>query len=121
MKTNIQNQDSGLKSRPEQVGTGSRRGKRNFVDQNQTEFAVIWRPLRHPFRLHAGDVIRSGGRLCRVIRVNECAAVIIMNRPVRDFKTRFDKPVRFQPQPAIFRISPNSETEILNLNKYEHR
>jgi hypothetical protein len=35
--------------------------------------------------------------LCRVIRINECAAVVIMNRPVRDFKTRFDKPVRLQP------------------------
>ena len=33
----------------------------------------------------------------RVIRINECAAVVIMNRPVRDFKTRFDKPVRLQP------------------------
>jgi hypothetical protein len=46
--------------------------------------------------------------------VNECAAVIIMNRPVRVFQTRFDKPVRFQPPPALFRISPQSEVEILN-------
>jgi hypothetical protein len=61
-------------------------------------------PWQHPFRLHAGDVIR----------VNECAAVIIMNRPVRVFQTRFDKPVRFQPPPALFRISPQSEVEILN-------
>jgi len=37
-----------------------------------------------------------------------------MNRPIRVFKTRFDKPVRFQPPPAIFRISPQSEVEILN-------
>ena len=53
-------------------------------------------------------------RLCRVLRVNECAAVVLINRPVRNFKTRFDKPVRFQPPPAIFRISPQSEVEILN-------
>jgi hypothetical protein len=89
--------------------------KRILPDPAQTEFVgILWRPLSHPFRLHAGDVIRFNDRLCRVIRVNECAAVIIMNRPARDFKTRFDKPVRFIPPPAIFRISPQSEVEILN-------
>jgi len=89
--------------------------KRNRRDPNQSElFALVWLPLRHPFRLRAGDVIRYGDRLCRVIRVNECAAVILMNRPVRQFKTRFDKPVRFQPPPAMFRICSNSEIEILN-------
>ena len=60
------------------------------------------------------DVIRVEKRLCRVIRVNECAAVILMNRPVRDFKTRFDKPVRFQPPPTLVRICSNSDVEILN-------
>lgn len=91
-----------------------RRKKRSFVDPNQIEFGIIWQTLKHLFRLRAGDVIRFNGRLCRVIRVNECAAVLIMNRPVRDFKTRFDKPVRFQPPPAMFRISPQSEVTILN-------
>ena len=91
-----------------------KQNKRNQVDPNQTEFGLIWQPLAHPFRLRAGDVIRYENRLCRVIRVNECAAVVIMNRPVRDFKTRFDKPVRFTPLPAMFRISPHSDTEILN-------
>ena len=99
-----------------------KRTRNHFNDPNQAEFVgVIWRPLRQPFRLRAGDVIRSGGRLCRVIRVNECAAVIIMNRPARQFTTHFDKPVRFQPMPVMFRISPQSEVEILNLKKYEHR
>jgi len=89
--------------------------KRNFSDPNQTEFVgIIWQPLPHPFRLHAGDVFRMDNRLCRVLRVTECAAVVLMNRPVREFKTRFDKPVRFQPPPATFRISPNSEVAILN-------
>ena len=89
--------------------------RKQFHDPAQAELVgIIWQPLPHPFRLHAGDVIRFDGRLCRVIRVNECAAVILMNRPVRDFKTRFDKPVRFQPPPATFRISPQSEVEILN-------
>jgi hypothetical protein len=91
------------------------RGKRNGHDPNQIEFGLIWRPYEFPFRLRAGDVLRlADGKLCRVIRVNECAAVVIMNRPVRDFKTRFAKPVRFQPPPIMFRIASNSESEILN-------
>jgi hypothetical protein len=89
--------------------------KRRFADPNQTEFVgILWQPLAHPFRLQAGDVFRFDNRLCRVLRVNECAAVVLINRPVRNFKTRFDKPVRFHPPPATFRISPSSEVEILN-------
>jgi hypothetical protein len=87
---------------------------RNGHEPNQTEFGIIWHLASYPFRLRAGDVIRLSDRLCRVIRVNECAAVVIMNRPVRDFKTRFDKPVRFQAPPALFRISPYSVVPILN-------
>jgi len=83
-------------------------------DPNQSEFGIIWQLAAYPFRLRAGDVIRYDDRLCRVIRVNECAAVVIMNRPVREFKTRFDKPVRFQPPPVRFRISPQSEVPVLN-------
>jgi hypothetical protein len=89
-------------------------GRRNGRDPNQTEFGIIWQLAEHPFRLRAGDVIRFDNRLCRVMRVSECAAVVIMNQPVRSFKTRFDKPVRFQPPPKLFRVSPNAEVEILN-------
>ncbi len=92
----------------------TRKPPRGFADPNQIEFGILWEPLNHPFRLRAGDLIRFNGRLCYVVRVNECAAVVIMNRPVRDFKTRFDKPVRFQPPPALFRISPQSDVPILN-------
>jgi hypothetical protein len=89
--------------------------KRNLNDPNQTEFVIIWRTLlKYPFRLRAGDVIRLSGRLCYVVRVNDCAAVVIMNRPVRVFTTRFDRPVRFQPKPITFRISPQSDIPILN-------
>ena len=89
--------------------------KKQFHDPAQAEFVgIIWQPLPHSFRLHAGDVIRFDGRLCRVLRVNYSCAVVIMNRPIREFKTRFDKPVRFQPSPVTFRISPESEVEILN-------
>ena len=77
-------------------------------------FACLPRPLRHPFRLRVNDVIRIDGKLCRVIRVTECAAVVMTNRPIREFTTRFDKHVRFQPPPVTFRISANTETEILN-------
>jgi hypothetical protein len=90
-------------------------GRKNGApDPNQTEFGIIWQLAEYPFTLRAGDVIKFNERLCRVIRVNDCSAVVIMNRPVRDFKTRFDKPVRFQPPPRLFRISPNSETPVLN-------
>ena len=89
---------------------------KTLTDSNQTEFALIWQPLPDLFRLRAGDVIRYENRLCRVVRVNACAAVVIMNRPARNFKTRFDKPVKFTPPPSMFRISPNSETPVLNRN-----
>ena len=77
-------------------------------------FAIVWEPFQYRFRLRANDVIRIEGRLCRVVRVNECAAVVVMNRPRRKFSTRFDKPVSFQPLPVMFRISSDSEIEILN-------
>ena len=90
------------------------RRKHNGHDPNQSEFGIIWQLGAYPFRLRAGDVILFDERLCRVIRVGECAAVVIMNQPVREFKTRFDKQVKFQPPPELFRISPNAEAEILN-------
>ena len=92
----------------------SARKKRALVDPNQIEFGIIWRALSPPFPLRAGDVIRFNGRLCRVLHVSDCAAVVVMNRPVRDFKTRFDKPVRFHPPPTLFRISPQSQIPVLN-------
>ena len=59
------------------------------------------------------DLLRFEGRMARVVRVTECAAVLLVNQPVRDFKTRFDKPVRFHQPPKFVRIAANSETEIL--------
>jgi hypothetical protein len=76
-------------------------------------FGVIF-PQTYPFRLRANDVIRIGDRLGRVIRVTECAAVVVMNRPAREFVTRFDKRVRLQPSPIMFRIAANSDVEIVN-------
>jgi len=121
MNANHQNQiQRRLQNHPDQFSTGrsrtaTKRSQRTFNDPNQAEFVgLIWQPLEHPFRLRAGDVIRLENRLCRILRVNECAAVVLMNRPVKDFKTRFDKPVRFVPPPTTFRISPESPVEILN-------
>ena len=92
-------------------------GKPNGRDPNQSEFGIIWRLPEYPFKLRAGDVIRLNERLCRVIRVSECSAVIIMNQRVRVFKTRFDKPVRFQQPPRLIHISPQSDLHILNRRK----
>ena len=83
-------------------------------DPNQPEFGIIRQLPEYPFKLRAGDVILFDARFCYVIRVNYSSALVIMNRPVRDFRTRFDKPVRFQPPPKRFYISPNSEVKILN-------
>jgi hypothetical protein len=77
-------------------------------------FAIFWHRPQHPFRLRVNDLIRVNGRLGRVIRVTECAAVLLVNQPRRVFKTRFDKPVNFQPPPSITRMSANAEIEILN-------
>jgi hypothetical protein len=47
-------------------------------------FGLIWRSFNHPFRLRVNDLIRIDGRLGRIIRVNECAAVVLMNRRTRE-------------------------------------
>jgi hypothetical protein len=70
--------------------------------------------MNTPFHLRAGDVIQHDGKPCRVIRVNECAAVVAVDRPPRQFTTLFGKRVRLQPKPLLVRISPNSEVQILN-------
>jgi hypothetical protein len=81
----------------------------------QRQFALVWRPFFRPFRLRVNDVIRvDGNRLGRVIRVTDCAAVVLVNPSARSFKTRFDKEVRFQPSAVTVRISADSETEVLN-------
>jgi len=89
-------------------------GKNGVRDPNQNEFGIIWELSAYPYKLRAGDVFKFNERLCRVVRVNYSSAVVIMSQPVREFKTRFDKPVRFQPPPKRFYISPDSEVTVLN-------
>ena len=93
-----------------------KRSRKVCTDKAQTEFfGIVWLTSEtHPHRLRAGDIIRYDGKLARIVRVNDCAAIVVMNRPVRQFETRFRGPVKFQPAPARFYISPQSECEILN-------
>jgi len=80
----------------------------------QTELPVWSLAVRHPFRLRVNDYVLIEGRLGRVIRVTESAAVVLVNRPPRQFTTRFDRPVWFRQPPIIVRISANAEIDILN-------
>jgi hypothetical protein len=66
--------------------------------------------------LQPGDIIKFEGEPCRVVRVNDCAAVIAVRRPARQFTTLAGKTVRLQPSPKTVRISPYSQVEILNRN-----
>jgi hypothetical protein len=89
----------------------------NEHGQQAELFGLVPQTTEYPFRLRVNDIVRIDGKLCRIIRVTECAAVVLMNRPPREFKTRFDRQVRFQPRPAMFRISPNAEVEVLTNRK----
>ena len=68
----------------------------------------------HPYRLRAGDRVSYAGQPCNVVRVNDCAAVVAVTKPAREFTTLFGVRVRIQPKPALVRISPQSEIPILN-------
>lgn len=86
------------------------------INDKQEELFVAKPPLRYPFRLRVNDCVWIDEKVGRVIRVTEAAAVVLVNRPLVEFTTRFDKHVRFQPPPAIVRIAANSEVRILNRN-----
>ena len=68
----------------------------------------------NPFRLRPGDVILHDGRPCPIVRVTECAAVVAVAQPWREFTTLAGKRVQLQPAPRLVRISPNSDCQILN-------
>lgn len=76
--------------------------------------ALVCKLPYHPFRLRLNDYVRIDGKLGRVVRVTESAAVVLVNRPHREFTTRFDKHVQFQPPPKTVRIAANAEIEIIN-------
>lgn len=72
-----------------------------------SSLGLIFRPALQVYRLRVNDVIRVDGKLGRVIRVTECAAVVLVNMPAREFITRFDKRVKLQPAPQLIRIAAN--------------
>ena len=65
-------------------------------------------------RLRAGDLILFERQPCRVLRVTDCAAVIAVTKPAREFVTLFGKRVHLQPKPALVRICADSPCPILN-------
>jgi len=73
-----------------------------------------FKPFQRLFRLRVNDCVRIDGKLGRVIRVTESAAVVLVQQAHREFTTRFDKHVQFQPPPKAVRISANAEIEVLN-------
>lgn len=70
--------------------------------------------MTNSYTLRAGDVVEYAGQPCRVIRVNESAALVAVIQKPRTITPRFGKPVTIQPKPKLERISPNSEIPILN-------
>ena len=69
--------------------------------------------IASPYRLRAGDVVLFQNRACPVLRVSDCAAVIAVNKPARQFTTIWGKTVRIKPKPALVRISSNALCPIL--------
>ena len=67
-----------------------------------------------PYRLRPGDVVLFENQACPVLRVGDCAAVIAVAKPPKEFTTLFGKRVRIQPKPALVRIGSNSECRILS-------
>ena len=70
--------------------------------------------MQNSFTLRTGDLVEYAGQPCRLVRVNESAAVVEVIQPKRTINPRFGKPVTIQPAPKRERISANSEIPILN-------
>ena len=92
--------------------------RKNHILPGQTEFHFIGsgkRVLRlaPQFRLREGDFVYLNERICPVVRVNDCAAIIEITQPAREFTTIFGKHVRLKPKPRLIRISSNAEIPIL--------
>jgi hypothetical protein len=55
----------------------------------------------HPYRLRAGDRVSYAGQHCHVVRVNDCAAVVAVTKPAREFTTLFGVHVRNLKFPSL--------------------
>lgn len=113
MKASTSSNFEGLRSGAEPPGTGL--VKQALHSQLRLPLAAVPVPLKpaHPYRLRAGDFILYEGKICAVQRVNDCAAVILMNQPAWEFTTRFGRKVRLRPKPKMVRIASNSLVPIL--------
>ena len=69
------------------------------------------------FRLRTGDFVYLNKRICPVLRVNDCAAIVEIAQPSREFTTIFGKQVRLKPKPRLVRISANADIPILKRAK----
>jgi hypothetical protein len=117
MKPAAQNNIERLKSRTELLDTGKRIVPPRRKDTFQLSFRLPQTPVLRTagqFRLRTGDFVLFNGRICPVLHVNDCAAVISVSRHRREFTTLFGKSVSLRPKPRLIRISPNSEIPILN-------
>ena len=70
--------------------------------------------MLNSYTLRVGDLVEYAGQHCRVIRVNDSAAVVAVIQKPRTITPRFGQPVTIQPAPKLERISPHSEIPILN-------
>ena len=70
--------------------------------------------MLNSYTLRVGDLVEYAGQPCRVIRVNDSAAVVAVIQKPRTITPRFGQPVTIQPAPKRERISPHSEIPILN-------
>ncbi len=70
--------------------------------------------MNNIYTLRTGDMVQYAGQPCRVLRITDCAAVVAVVRPPRQFTTLAGKTVRLQPSPKLERSSSNSEIPILN-------
>ena len=124
MKTTAQTSIERLKSRSELPGNyHSARARARQSPTTQLILGGLFDAqnrrlkLRWPFRLRAGDFVLFNNRICPVICVNDCAAVIAVAQRSREFTTIFGETVSLRPKPRFVRISPNSEIPILNRRK----
>ena len=124
MKATTQIKNERLKSQAELPGSNHTAHAR--ARQSPTPQLILGRlfdaqnrrlKLRWPFRLRAGDFVLFNNRICPVVCVNDCAAVIAVAQRSREFTTIFGKNVSLRPKPRFVRISPNSEIPILNRRK----
>ena len=65
------------------------------------------------YYLAPGDVIAYAGTICRVLRVNDCSALVAIPQPQRTFTTLWGKTVTIARPTKLEHISPDSCVPII--------